>query len=59
MNVALEATVEGVEVLFQLYVEEGQDPSLIVQTEPYPHRVHRYPDVWAPAAVEELILVSG
>lgn len=51
LDVVLEVTVEGVKVLFQVHVEEGQCVLLVVQRHSDPHRVHRDPQIWTPAVV--------
>lgn len=57
LHVRVEATVEGVQVLLQVSVEERQSPPLVVQSQPDPQRVHRDPQVRAPAVVQELVFV--
>ena len=57
VDVALELAAEGMKVLLQVHVEEGQGPLAVVQQKPNPHWVHCDPDVGTPAAVQELVLV--
>ena len=59
VHIALEAAVEGVEVLFQLHVVEGQCPAVVVQSHTDSHRVHCNPQVRTPAVMEELVLMPG
>lgn len=55
--IILEVTVEGVQVLFQIHIEKGQSPLLVVQCHSYPHWVHCDSQVWTPAVVEELVFM--
>lgn len=57
VDVISEMTVKGVQVLFQIHVKEGQSPSVVVQRHAYPDRVHRDPQVRAPAVVQKLIFM--
>lgn len=52
-----EVTAEGVEMLPQRCVVEGQDPTGIIQEHTDPQRLHRDAYVRRPAAVQELVLV--
>lgn len=57
MHVVQEAALEGVEVLGQVCIEEGQLPRIIVQQNTDPLGMNRNPDFGGPAIVQELILV--
>ena len=57
-DVVVEAAVEGVQVLSELCVVEGQRSSLVVQKHSDPERLNGDPHVCAPAVVQELVLVS-
>lgn len=57
VDVISEMTVKGVQVLFQIHVKEGQSPPVVVQRHAYPDRVHRDPQVRAPAVVQKLIFM--
>lgn len=57
MDIVLEVTVEGVQVLFQIHVEKGQSPLLVIQCHSYPHWVHCDSQVWTPTVMEELIFM--
>lgn len=52
-----ELTAEGVEVLPQRCVVEGEDPAGIIQEHADPQRLHRDTDVRRPAVVQELVFV--
>lgn len=59
LNVVQELTAEGVEVLPQCCVVEGEDPAGIIQKHTDPQRLHRDADVRRPAVVQELIFVPA
>ncbi len=57
LDVVQELTAEGVEVLPQRCVVEGEDPAGIIQEHADPQRRHRDTDVRRPAVVQELVFV--
>ena len=59
VHIALEAAVEGVEVLFKLHVVEGQRPAIVVESHSDTHRVHGNPQVRTPAVMKELVLMPA
>ena len=59
MDIALEVAVEGVEMLFQLHVVEGQRPAIVVKSHADTHWVHGNPQVRTPAVMKELVLMPG
>lgn len=54
-----EVTLEGVQVLLQIHIEEGQSSSVVVQCHSDSDRMHRDPQIWTPAVVQKLIFVPG
>lgn len=59
VDVISEVTVEGVQVLFQIYVKERQSPSVVVECHSNPHGVHGDPQVRTPAVVQKLVFVPN
>lgn len=57
VDIILEAIVEGVQVLFQIHIEEGESPLLVIQCHSYPHWVHCDSQVRTPTMMEELIFM--
>lgn len=47
LDITLKLTLEGMQVLFQIHIEEGQSAPVIVQSQPYSDWVHCDPQVRA------------
>lgn len=59
VQVVQEVTAEGVQVLPQRRVIEGQDPSRVIQKHADPQRLHRDANVRRPAVVQELVFMPA
>lgn len=59
VDVILEVTVEGVQMLFQIYVKERQSPSVVVECHSNPYGVHSDPQVRTPAVVQKLVFMPN
>lgn len=59
VDVISEVTVEGVQVLFQIYVKERQSPSVVVECHSNPYGVDSDPQVRTPAVVQKLVFMPN
>lgn len=58
LHIIPEVALEGVQVLLQIHIEEGQSSSVVVKCHSDSDRMHRNPQIWTPAVVQKLIFVS-
>lgn len=58
VDIIVKVTVEGMQMLLQISIEEAQSPPVVVESHSNTHWMHCNPQVWTPAIMQELILMS-
>lgn len=58
VDIILKVTVESVQMLLQISIEEAQRSPVIVESHSNTHWMHSNPQVWTPAIMQELIFMS-